>query len=263
MDKHLLRSIFCEFIASLIFAFFGPAAATNGGEQINYATAFGFTIAALAFSIGDVSGGHINPAVTLAMAITKQIDISRCVTFMLAQFIGAICGGAILYGAVGHGMFNSGIHLNPDLSTSGGFICEFMGTFFLIFVIFNVALWSTGLAKSDIAGSVVSGMSPLTIGLTITVVHLSIGPLTGCGINPARVVGTVIFEGDEWWKGHTGKRFWIYLVGPFLASLIAPLTYYGMYPGRLHRSYKTTDMVAVGTKDKNQVVPVDAVPPVM
>ena len=76
-----------------------------------------------------------------------------------------------------------------------------------------------------IAGSTISALAPLPIGLAVAVSHLTLGPLTGCGINPARVIGAVVWEGKDWWDGRSGKAFWIYIAGPFAASLVGPLLY--------------------------------------
>lgn len=202
-------------------------------NNVSYSLTFGFLITSLAFSIGDVSGGHINPAITLAMAVTKNITVVQAIVYMIAQFVGGIVGGGLLLATVGEKLYKSGIGL--ALEPVQGMLAEFMGTFFLIFVVFNVALWSAGLEKTDVAGSVVSGLSPLPIGLTITLIHLAIGSMTGSGINPARVVGAVIFE-KGFFEGSAGKALWIYLVGPFIASFLAPLTFYGMYPSELTKA---------------------------
>ena len=151
--------------------------------------------------------------------------------------------------------------------TAGGFFLEFMGTLLLIFVVFNVAVWAGKPLENDIAGlclacavpvlclrracavpapctchacakpavlcyiagSTISALAPLPIGLAVAVSHLTLGPLTGCGINPARVIGAVVWEGKDWWDGRSGQAFWIYIAGPFAASLVGPLLYAALY----------------------------------
>jgi aquaporin PIP len=256
--QHLFRQGACEFIACLLFVFTGCgsvcAAVASGGANnpINYASAFGFTITILAYSIGDVSGAHINPAVTLAMGVARQISPVQLVVYWFAQFTGGMCGGAILHAAVGDEMYVGGIGLHKNISPQGGFALEFMGTFLLVFVVFNVALWSSGLEKSDVAGSVVSGMSPVSIGLTVLVVHLVLGPLTGCGINPARVLGSSIMEKEEFWTSDAGLSFWIYFVGPFLGAPSAVMSYYLMYPGT-HTTAGDAPVTPVDDNNKGDV----------
>ena len=138
-----------------------------------------------------------------------------------------------------------------------------MGTLLLIFVVFNVAVWAGKPLENDIAGlclpvpcpchacavpapctchacakpailcyiagSTISALAPLPIGLAVAVSHLTLGPLTGCGINPARVIGAVVWEGKDWWDGRSGQAFWIYIAGPFAASLVGPLLYAALY----------------------------------
>ena len=193
-----LKGAYAEFIASLFFVFFGAgsvcgalSATSDQGpvEPINYAVAFGFSISILAFAIGDVSGGHINPAVTLALAVTKNITPSRAVLYVFFQMLGGLSGGALLYGAVGKDNYTSGIALAPDTKPAGGFALEFMGTLLLIFAVFNVAVWSGKPLENDIGGSTVSALAPIPIGWAVLVAHLTLGPFTGCGINPMRGTG--------------------------------------------------------------------------
>jgi len=256
----LARAAGCEFLASLFFVFFGAGSVTsmvmhgNVGSAVAYPLAFGFCITVLAFSIGDVSGGHINPAVTLSMMVTRQIDVVQGLVYFLAQFVGAIVGGGLLSACVPTENYNSGIAMNELVTPEGAFLLEFMGTFFLLFTIYNVAVWSHGLEKTDVAGSVVAGMSPLPIGLCIAIIHFVLGPLTGCGINPSRVVGAVIFQKD-FFDSKAGTEFWVYFVGPFTASLVAPLSFYLMYPGSVVKG-KTNKVVEVV-----KVAPASTVPP--
>lgn len=254
--KELLRAAGCEFIASLFFVFFGAGSVTApGGSAGNtttaYAIAFGFSITVLAFSIGDVSGGHINPAVTLSMMVTRHISVMQGGVYMVAQFLGAISGGGLLSACVPAEQYNSGIGMSPAVKPEGAFLLEFMGTFFLLFVIYNVAVWSSGLERSDVAGSVVSGLSPIPIGFTIVVCHLVLGPLTGCGINPSRVVGAVIFQ-KGFFETWAGENFWVYFAGPFTASFVAPLSFYLMYPGSVvvHDAKKEVQPTIASNQDQ-------------
>lgn len=263
--KEEARCAFAEFSATLLFVFFGPgsvcaALQATGGlgpvEPVNYALSFGCmfrsasnpltpspapalprarrsagerasiragAITILAFSVGNVSGAHINPAVTLSMMVTKNISPVRGAIYMVAQTVGGLCGGGILRACVGAANFKSGIGLAPTVTAGGGLLLEFVGTLLLIFVVFNVAVWA-GSKNTDLNTNVISALAPIPIGLAVMVSHLTLGPFTGCGINPARVIGAVVYE-ENFWDGHAGKNFWIYIVGPFLASLCGPLFY--------------------------------------
>eukprot|EP00966_Prymnesium_polylepis_P290134 6702453-Prymnesium_polylepis.1 len=236
-NKEPLCCFLAEFFATGLFVFFGAgsvsAAVQAAGavvEPVNYALSFGFAITILAFSIGDVSGAHINPAVTLSLAVTRNISPERAVSFIVAQITGGLFGGGVLRAAIGKEKYKSGIGLAPELNGGSGFIMEYMGTFLLIFVVFNVAVWARK-PTDDFGGGVVAALAPIPIGLAVMVSHLTLGPFTGCGINPARVIGAVVYE-DGFWDGHAGSNFWIYIVGPFVASITTPFVY-GLMEGNL------------------------------
>ena len=104
-----------------------------------------------------------------------------------------------------------------------------VGTLVLIFVVFNVAVWAGKPLENDIGGSTISALAPLPIGLTVLVVHLTLGPFTGCGINPMRVLGAVLWEDTMWWESPAGLNIWIYFAGPIAAALVGPLLYLTIY----------------------------------
>jgi aquaporin Z len=123
-----------------VFVGAGSVTSTAGGDVVAYSLSFGLAITVLAYGIGDISGGHINPAVTLSMVLTRNMTPSRGLAYFISQMLGATVGGGILRGAVGKELYNSGIALNPKITPFGGMICELMGTTFLIFTIFHVAV---------------------------------------------------------------------------------------------------------------------------
>ena len=159
-SKPNLRAFFAEFCATALFVFFGAgsvtaavAAAGSEVQPVNYALSFGFAITILAFAIGDVSGAHINPAVTVALAVTKNIEPVKAVLYVISQCTGGLVGGGLLRLAVGKDAYRSGIGLSSIINSGGGLLFEFMGTTILIFVVFNVAVWSAGVAANDFGGT--------------------------------------------------------------------------------------------------------------
>jgi glycerol uptake facilitator-like aquaporin len=174
------------------------------------------------------------------MVLTKNMKPSTGFMYFISQCAGGTLGGGLLRLAVGKTNYKSGIGLNPTLTAGGGLICEFMGTFLLIFTVFFVAVEHSkrkskpgvGLDGSDIIGT----LAPLPIGFAVVVAHVVIGPLTGCGINPARVIGAVVWSDDPFPSYH-----WIYWVGPFLASAIAPSIYYFMHGATLKDDEENVD----------------------
>lgn len=260
--KKELRAALAEFLATMLFVFFGvgsvnAGARVNSKEPIGYSAAFGFTITALAYSIGDVSGGHINPAVTLSMALTqKNFTWMRCGMYMVAQFLGGLLGGGFLCAATGGydkpAQFVSGIGINKGtlnkINSGEAFLFEFFGTLILLFTVYNVAHWSSNAPRSDLQKNTFGALAPIPIGLAVFVAHLTLGSFTGCGINPARVIGAVVWE-RGFWDGDAGDYFWVYIFGPFLASVVAPILYYALYgtlkPGsEISSEGSTTKVVA-------------------
>jgi len=232
----LMRAALAEFIGTAMLVFFGVGsvnATAETGEAVkptDYAFSFGLVVTCCAYSIGAISGGHMNPAVTFAMALTGNITWSRFILYFIAQFGGGFAGAGILY-AVTYDQptgFTGGISLAPGLGERG-FVFEFMGTLLLLIVVFNVAVWTSRPLETDVAGSTISALAPLPIGFAVLAAHLVCGPYTGCGINPARVLGAIVFDDNITWESYTAKYAWIYFVGPFSASVCAPLIYYALY----------------------------------
>ena len=138
--KQEARAALAEFLACIFFVFFGAgsvvgAVSATGDvgpvEPVNYALSFGFSITILAFSIGDLSGAHINPAVTLSLAVSRNLTLTRAFMYIAAQISGGIVGGGLLFMCVDHDSYHSGIGLADDITPAGGFFLEFMGTLLL------------------------------------------------------------------------------------------------------------------------------------
>ncbi|EDQ84827.1 uncharacterized protein MONBRDRAFT_29850 [Monosiga brevicollis MX1] len=190
-------------------------AAMDASRLLTIAMAHGLGIAVLAASTSAISGGHINPAVSFAFALTGTISIVRFVLYTLFQLLGAVLGAALLYAAVPPAVRgNLGAHtLGPDVSAAQGFLIEVMLTFVLMFVIFANA--------ADPKGN--GTLAPLLIGLTV-VVDICIGaPLTGASMNPARSFGPALVMNTAW------KHHIIYWFGPLLGAGFAAVWYRHMF----------------------------------
>ena len=214
------RSTFAEFIATLLFVFLGAGSVIVSGGLPNgdldparlvaIALAHGLAIAFLVFAIANISGGHINPAVTFAALLTKKISAARGLMYVAAQLGGAVVGALLLLATIpGAADTNLGAHaLGPDVSVSMGFLMEIIVTFALVFVIFATAVDPRGMGN----------LAPIAIGLAVLVDHLLAVPITGASMNPARSFGPALVAG-EW-----GDQ-WIYWVAPLLGGAIAGLVY--------------------------------------
>jgi MIP family channel proteins len=190
---------------------------TNGEltatRLVAIALAHGLAIALLAYATANISGGHINPAVTFAAMLTKKISVARGLMFIVAQLVGAVVGASLLLATIPDAAdTNLGAHaLGPGVSVGMGLLMEIIVTFALVFVIFATAVDRGGMGN----------LAPLAIGLTVLVDHLDhllAVPFTGASMNPARSFGPALVAGQ--WADH-----WIYWVAPLLGAAIAGLVY--------------------------------------
>lgn len=207
-----------EFIGTAVLVLFGTGiAVVSGGNLVATSLAFGLSIVAMAYVIGNISGCHINPAVSLAMLINKKMETKDFICYVIAQVLGAIAGTALLYlilnnttigveslGANGYGSLSA-----TKITLLGALVTECILTFVFIYTILGV----TGdESKSNIAG--------IVIGLTLAFVHLLGINLTGTSVNPARSIAPALFLG-----GKALAQVWVFVVAPLVGSALAALTY--------------------------------------
>ena len=216
------RAWLAEAIATYALVFFGPLAiilsvAYFGSvltipALVVISLAHGAAIGLMVYTFGHVSGAHINPAVTIAMLVTKRINIKDGIAYIVFQIIGAIVAAATLkailpvLGDKVHFGTQGGPSAILNNSAISGFTVEAILTFFLVTVIFMTAVHKKAPA----------GMYGLAIGGMIFLIHLVGVPLTGASVNPARTLGPAIISG--YWDYH-----WIYWAGPIVGAIIAGL----------------------------------------
>ena len=218
-----LKKYIAECIGTMVLVTLGCGTAmlvgcdaASGGGYILTALAFGLVIVAMAYSIGNISGCHINPAVSLAMLIRKQLTAKDFVGYVVAQIIGAIVGALILkliFGLGGVEDMTGGLGSNGLAGVNGsagaGLIVEIVLTFIFVLAIIGVT--------SKVENGAVAGV---VIGLTLVLVHiLGIG-LTGTSVNPARSIGPALFAG-----GDALKSLWVFIVGPLVGGALAACCY--------------------------------------
>ena len=215
-----MKKYVCEFIGTAVLVLFGCGSAAIAGATLGtlgIALAFGLSIVAMAYVIGNVSGCHVNPAVSLAMLISKRMSFKDFVGYVIAQVLGAILGIGILYaimtcanldvtvlGANGYGDASS-----VGLSMVGALLVEVVLTFVFVYTILGVTADSD---KSSVAG--------IVIGLTLTFVHIMGIPLTGTSVNPARSLAPALFLGGE-----ALSQVWVFIVAPLVGAAIAAVVY--------------------------------------
>ncbi|XP_059147771.1 aquaporin-4-like isoform X2 [Physella acuta] len=214
----LWKGIVAEFLGTLLLTMVGCGSCINlQGEKnttspvVQIALCFGLSVATIVWAIAHVSGGHINPAVTVAMLATRKISLAKAVFFILFQLIGAVVGAGILMGVTPeahHG--NLGMTLVSNKITVGQAIgVELFVTFVLVFTVF---------ASCDSKRKDLNGSAPLTIGLSVTMCHLWAIDYTGSSMNTARSFGPALVMGT--WENH-----WVYWVGPIFGGVLAAVVY--------------------------------------
>ncbi|WP_018350399.1 MIP/aquaporin family protein [Longispora albida] len=227
-----MRRFIAEFAGTFILVLFGVGSAVFGYETIGpvgVALAFGFVLLALAYTIGPISGAHVNPAVTIALVVARKISPRDAGGYIVAQFLGGIAAAGVLkWFTTGGGVKDQtgGLGSNgwgDSINGPGAFVAEVLLTFLLVFVVLAVINRTLG----DFDG--------LAIGLALAVIHLVGIPLTGTSVNPARSLGPALFAGGE-----SLSQVWLFLVAPIvgagLATVVWPL---------IRGSFRTADTVVV------------------
>ncbi len=195
--------------------------AANGGGYILTALAFGLSIVAMAYSIGNISGCHVNPAVSLAMLINKELEMKDFIGYVVAQVIGAFVGSGILaliFSTGGVTDMTGGYGANGLAGVNGSIVSGLLVEIVLTFIFLMAILGVT--SKKASHGS----FGGLVIGLTLTFVHiLGIG-LTGTSVNPARSIAPAVFAAVA---GNTApiSSLWVFIVGPFIGAALAAVCY--------------------------------------
>ena len=207
------KKYLAEFIGTFVLVFFacGTAAVVKCDELAGYlatALAFGLVIVAMAYSIGNVSGCHINPAVSIAMLVSGKLSLKDFIGYVIAQFAGATAGAAALMAFAGK---ESGLGTNAlfEGKIVASLVIEVILTFVFVLAILGVT--------SKVQNGAVAG---IVIGLSLTLVHLLGIHFTGTSVNPARSFGPALFVG-----GDALSCVWVFIVAPLVGGVLAALVY--------------------------------------
>ncbi len=230
-----MKKYFAEFIGTSVLVILGCGTAmlvgcdaASGSGYLLTALAFGLTIVAMAYSIGNISGCHINPAVSLGVFLSGGMRANELYKYWISQVLGALFGSAVLAAVFGLGGvqdLTGGMGANGLAGVNGsaaaGLLVEIVLTF--IFVIAILGVTSSKAAHGSFGG--------LVIGLTLVVVHiLGIG-LTGTSVNPARSIGPAVISAI---KGNPSglSSLWVFVVGPLVGASIAAKVYKALESGK-------------------------------
>lgn len=207
-----MKKMLAEFVGTLVLVLFGCGAAVLGGEhvgQLGIALAFGFSIVAMAYGIGPVSGCHVNPAVSLAVFVAGRMGLVEMLQYWVAQFAGALAGAAILMviaGGTAHGLGQNGF----DAGSPGGYPLMAGAVFEVVATaIFAIAILGSTGPKANAA------FAGLAIGITLAVIHIVGIQITGVSVNPARSFGPALLMG-----GQAMAQLWLFIVAPAAGAVI-------------------------------------------
>lgn len=215
-----------EFVGTFVLVFGGCGAAVLAGDKIGFAgvsLAFGLALLAMVYTVGHVSGCHINPAVTLGLYVTKKMDRRYLLGYWAAQILGAIVAAGVLlviakgtpggYDAsvLGFAANGYGDHSPGHYGLVAAVLTEIVLTFFLVLTV---------IGATDLKAPV--GFAGIAIGLVLTLIHLVGIPVTNTSVNPARSIGPALFVG-----GWALQQLWLFIVAPLIGALMAAGVYNG------------------------------------
>jgi aquaporin Z len=215
-----------EFIGTFWLVFGGCGSAVLaaafpdlGIGFVGVAMAFGLTVLTMAYTVGNISGGHFNPAVTVGLAAAGRVAPGSVIPYIISQVIGAIVAAALLYliasgkagfAAGGFASNGYGEHSPGGYSLLSAFLIEAVLTFMFLIII----LGSTH-------GRAPVGFAPISIGLALTLIHLVSIPVTNTSVNPARSTGVAFFAEGGWALG----QLWLFWVAPIIGAAVAGLAW--------------------------------------
>jgi aquaporin Z len=212
MPSSLYRTSIAEFLGTFLLVFFGTGAIVVDDVyqgiigHLGIAVAFGLVVLIVIYAIGEISGAHLNPAVSIGFLVAKRMAIKKTVWYITAQILGAILASLVL-----RSLFPEAMTLGETLpkgSLVQSFIMEFILSFTLMFVIINVA---TGSKEQGITAG-------LAIGFTVLICALLGGPVSGASMNPARSIGPALVTFDI-------HHLWLYIVSPILGAVSSIFTW--------------------------------------
>jgi aquaporin Z len=222
MDRKMVNALLAEFLGTFALVFIGAAVVTvlsvtenASGSVVVPAFGHGLIVLGLVFAFGSVSGGHFNPAVTVALLVAGKLPVVKAILYWVAQFAGAIVAAFLLPMLLSDApgvRFGQAIGVLTNTNLTSAAILEAVGTFLFVTIIYQVAV-------NGKAGN----LAPIAVGLTLTAVILAIGVYSGASVNPARTLGPALAAGDLSYVP-------AYFIGIFTGGILA-----GLFNGYLYK----------------------------
>ncbi len=213
----MCKKFLAEAIGTMVLVLMGCGAAVfnscgiDSASVLMTAIAFGLAVVGMAYTIGGVSGCHINPAITLGVWMSGRMSGKEAVSYMAAQVVGAFIGSAILFALTsGTGVTGTGANDVAEGQLVAALIAEVVFTFIFVLVVLGTTDSKLGSPK----------MAGLVIGLTLVLVHIVCIPITGTSVNPARSIAPAVFQG-----GSALANLWVFIVAPFVGAALSAVVW--------------------------------------
>lgn len=239
MQACLSRRCYAEFLSTFCLVLIGCGAMavdahTEALTHVGVATVWGLIVMTMIYTVGDISGAHMNPAVTIAFVACRRLPATDAAGYVLSQLFGAIAGAAAIAAVV---PVNEALHGTTTLSipVGAGFAVELMMSAVLMFVVLGV---STGAKEKTITAG-------LAVGATIAMEAFVAGPLTKASMNPARSLGPALVAGHL-------THLWVYIAAPIAGTLVGGLAYGALRPGGGLLGDPETEFGTVPQKDASE-----------
>jgi aquaporin Z len=232
-----LRIAAAEVLGTAVLMIIGPGSAIIASNVIGtygVAFAFGLALLAMAYTIGHVSGCHINPAVTLGFLLTRKLNITQAVYYWVAQFIGAAIGGLLIFGVIkgDDKLDQTGIFAangwGSDIGSKFG-----IGSAILVELIFTAVF--VFIVLSTTTEGYPTGFGGLAAGLALGMIHLATIPVDNTSVNPARSFGAAIFSGSD-----ALKQLWVFIIFPLVGAVIGVILWLLVHEARLESTMLDT-----------------------
>ncbi len=234
-----------EAVGTFVLMIVGPGSAilgVNAMGPFGVAFAFGFALLAMAYTIGHVSGCHINPAVTLSFLLTRKLTVTKAVYYWIAQLVGAVLGGLAIFviSRSGHdqtGNFASngwGSKIGNDFGIGAAMFVEIVFTALLIFVVLS----TTGKGYP-------AGFGGIAAGLTLGMIHLATIPVDNTSVNPARSIGTALYGGTQ-----AMSQLWVFILFPLIGGVLGALIWLLVHDERLEDTMFGGQPAVIAARDR-------------
>ncbi len=249
MSSQSLQKYMAEFVGTFVLVFGGVGSAVLAGPHIGnvgVAFAFGLSLLAMVYTIGPISGCHVNPAVTVGVWLSNKMKVQDVPGYLVAQVLGAILAAAVLLivakgvptgydpGTAGFGANGFGAHSPGQYSLGSALLVEVVLTFFLVLTV---------LGATDRLAPV--GFAGLAIGLVLTLIHLVGIPVDNTSVNPARSIGPALFVG-----GWALQELWLFSVAPLGGGALASIVYRAMRPAETPLSVQQAEQALPSQRAK-------------